>query len=450
MKKLSKFFGKISYRILLFFDKWLITPITKLMLKITSIFKENTKNLDKFMGKKSTLIVLSLILAFSIFVMIDQENMMIDQYAEILYDQPVTAIFNEELYVVEGLPETVDITLIGQRRHVFLAKQAPSRGVTVDLTGLRPGNHTVTLRHAQRLGSINYKLNPSQVMVTIHEKISESRRLTYDVLQIDNLDSRLYINDVSLDRDDVIVKGAAHTLEEVATVRALININDIANPRVGEAQLDNIPLVAYDTSGNIVDVEIVPSTVSAEISIISPSRDVPIEIIPVGDLAFGRAISSIETSVSSVTVYGQEDAVDQLTSLPVEIDVQGLTEDREFTITLRRPSGIRDLSVRTITVTVTVDDSVTREFSDIAVTTENLDSRFAVQALSQNDQSITALVQGSSRVLDNFDPSSLRAYIDLSGYGVGEHEVEVRVTGDDRRLTYSSRTVRVRIRIIER
>ena len=450
MKKLTKLFGKISYRILLFFDRWLITPITKLMLKITSIFKENTKGIDKLMGKKSTLIILSLILAFSIFVMIDQENMMIDQYAEILYDQPVTAIFNEELYVVEGLPETVDITLIGQRRHVFLAKQAPSRGVTVDLTGLRPGNHTVTLRHAQRLGSINYKLNPSQIMITIHEKISESRRLTYDVLQIDNLDNRLYINDVLLDRDDVIVKGAAHTLEEVATVRALINVDDITNPRIGEMELDNIPLVAYDTNGNVVDVEIVPSTVSAEISIISPSRDVPIEIIPVGDLAFGRAISSIETSVSTVTVYGQEDAVEQLTYLPVEIDVQGLTEDREFTITLRRPSGIRELSVRTITVTVTVDDTETREFSDIAVTTENLDSRFAVQALSQEDQSITALVQGSSRVLDNFDPSTLRAYIDLSGYGAGEHEVEVRVTGTDRRLTYSSRTVRVRIRIIER
>ena len=29
---------------------------------------------------------------------------MIDQYAEVLYDQPVTAVYNEELYVVEGLP----------------------------------------------------------------------------------------------------------------------------------------------------------------------------------------------------------------------------------------------------------------------------------------------------------------------------------------------------------
>ena len=61
----------------------------------------------------------------------NESNVMIDQYAEILYDQTVTAVYNEESYVVEGLPESVDITLIGQRRHIFLAKQSPSKGVTV-------------------------------------------------------------------------------------------------------------------------------------------------------------------------------------------------------------------------------------------------------------------------------------------------------------------------------
>ena len=118
---------------------------------------------------KSTLLIVSLLLAFGVFVVIDQgSNVMIDQYAEILYNQPVTAVYNEELYVVEGLPKEVDITLIGQRRHIFLAKQSPSKGVSVDLTGLKPGNHKVTLKYTQRLKSLDYKLDPSQVTVTIH------------------------------------------------------------------------------------------------------------------------------------------------------------------------------------------------------------------------------------------------------------------------------------------
>ena len=209
MKKIGRFFGRLFRHIGLFFDKWLITPITKLILKLMEIGKVLVKSFDRVSGKKSTLLIVSLLLAFVVFIVIDQEsNVMIDQYAEILPNQPVTAVYNEELYVVEGLPKAVDITLIGQRRHIFLAKQSPSKGVSVDLTGLKTGNHKVTLKYTQRLKSLDYKLDPSQVTVTIYEKVSENRSLTYDILHQDSLDTKLYISNVELDRADVIVKGA--------------------------------------------------------------------------------------------------------------------------------------------------------------------------------------------------------------------------------------------------
>ena len=101
MKKIGSFIGKIFRHIGLFFDKWLIVPITKLILKIMAQFKGLSKSIDRISGKKSSLLVVSLLLAFSTFIIIDQEsNVMIDQYAEILYNQPVTAVYNEELYVV--------------------------------------------------------------------------------------------------------------------------------------------------------------------------------------------------------------------------------------------------------------------------------------------------------------------------------------------------------------
>ena len=145
MKKIGRLIVRLFRHLGLFFDKWLITPITKLILRLMEVGKNFVQSFDKISSRKSSLLVISLVLAFLVFVLIDQEsNVMINQYAEILYDQPVTAVYNEESYVVEGLPETVDITLIGQRRHIFLAKQSPSKGVSVDLTGLKPGNHKVT------------------------------------------------------------------------------------------------------------------------------------------------------------------------------------------------------------------------------------------------------------------------------------------------------------------
>lgn len=448
MKRISKSIKIFFRHIVSFFDKWLITPITKLMLKIVTFFKDNTKGLDRIASKKSTLIIISLILAFGVFVIVDQEsNVMIDQYAEVLYDEPVTAVYNEELYVVEGLPKTVDITLIGQRRHIFLAKQAPSKGVTVDLTGLKPGNHKVTLNYSQRLKSLDYRLDPSEVTVTIYEKVSATKSLTVDILHQDELDSKLYIDNVELDRTDVIIKGAQYKLDKVATVRALVDVEEISNPKAGELTLKDVPLVAYDEEGKRVDVEIVPSTVDAKLTITSPSKEIPVKVVPTGKLAFGKSIESINTNVSTVTVYGQQSAIDEIEELEVEVDVKGLEKDKKFTVTLKKPKGITEISEKTITVDVKVANSTTKEFTVNTIEFRNLADGLSVQALSAEDTSVTVSVSGSSDIIDKLDASSIIAYVDLEDYGVGEHEVEVHVEKSDLKLTYTPKTKKIKVRI---
>ena len=452
MKKVFKIIGRLLRLIGMFFDKWLITPITKFILVLMNFFKDNTKSFDRMITKKSTLIVVSLVIAFLTFVFIDQESsIMIDQYAEILSDQQVTAVYNEELYVVEGLPDTVDITLVGQRRHIFLAKQSPAKGVSVDLTGLKPGNHKVTLKYTQRLKSLDYKLDPENVTVTIYEKVSDTRTLTYDVLHKDNLDKKLYISDIELDRTDVIVKGAEYKLKQVASVKALVDVNEIPNPKAGEIELKDVPLVAYDTDGKILDdVEIVPKTVKAKLTITSPSKEVPIKVVPKGDLAFGRSIKSMVLSSTLVTIYGEQAAVDEIEQLEVEIDTKGLAKDKEYHVTLKKPSGITELSTKTLTIKLTLDDSITKEFENIAIQFKNLGNNYKVQALTDDDRQVTVVVSGSSDVVKKVEATSIKPYIDLKDYGVGTHEVEVQVSGDDLKLNYESKTKKVKIVITKK
>ena len=446
MKKIGKLLVRLFRQIGLFFDKVLITPITKLIIRFMDLSKNAAKSLDRLSGKKSTLLIVSLILSFIVFIYIDNEsNVMIDQYAEILYDQPVTAVYNEELYVIDGLPKTVDITLIGQRRHIFLAKQSPSKGVTVDLTGLKPGTHKVSLKYTQRLKSLDYKLDPSQVNVTIYEKVSENRSLTYDILHQESLDKKLYISNVEIDRSDVIIKGAEYKLNKVAAVKALLDVNDIPNPKAGDITVKDIPLVAYDNDGKILDVEIVPKTVAANVSITSPSKEVPIRVVPKGNLAFGKSIKSITPNISTVTVYGEQSAIDEIQQLDAEIDVKGLDKDKDYNVTLKKPKGITELSVKNVTVKVVVDNSSSKEFDNISITTKNLDSAYKVQAESEEDRQVTVVVKGSEESLNNIKDSDITAYVDLKNYGEGTHEVEVKVTGTDLKLSYASKTKKVKI-----
>ncbi len=448
MKKIFRKIGRIFHHIGTFFDKILITPITKLILIIKAFFKSHSGDIDKLAGRQSTLLIISLVLAYLVFLIISNEsNVMIDKYAEILYEQPVTAVYNEELYVVEGLPKTVDITLVGQKRHIFLAKQSPSKGVSVDLTGLKPGNHKVTLRYTQRLKSLDYKLDPSTVTVTIYDKKSENRSLTYDVLHQDSLDTKLYISNIELDRSEITVKGAQYKLDKVATVKALVDVDEIANPKAGEITLKDVPLVAYDTDGKIVDVEMVPKAIDAKITITSPSKEVPVKVVPKGTVALGKSIKSIDTAVTTVTVYGDAQAVEKLEQLEVEIDVKGLDSDKDYNVTLKKPNGITEISIKTLKVSVKLDTSTTKEFSGIGIRAENLASGYIAQALTDEDNSITVIVEGSEDIINRLDSSSIKAYIDLSNYGVGEHEVDVQVTGSDLRLSYKPKTKKVKIRI---
>ena len=177
------------------------------------------------------------------------------------------------------------------------------------------------------------------------------------------------------------------------------------------------------------------------------SKEVPIEIVPKGDLAFGKAIRSLSSNIDSVTVYGSEEALDKLDSLEVEVDVTGLEDDKEYTVTLKRPNGITEISEKTITVNVTLDDSTTREIENVSIATENLDSAYRVQALSEEDSRVTVVVTGSKSIIDSIDSSTIYAYVDLDGLGVGEHEVEVKVRGDDVKLNYTPKTKKVKVRI---
>ncbi len=445
MKKISRGILRFFRAIARFFDKVIITPITKFFMEIYDFSKNNKTGIEKILTHRQSLVIISLLFALLAFYAIDRRHTnLIDNSAEVLYNQVVTAEYNEALYVIEGIPETVDVTLVGRRWDVYLAKQYPIDGVTLDLNGLGVGTHTVKFKYDQPVSAVEYKIDPSSVNITIYDKISVTRELSYDVIHKDNLDTKLNIESVVLNRDNVIIKGASHKLDEVAIVKAMIDVDNLTNTAVGSTTLSGVPLIAYDSNGNRVEVELVPQTVDATIKIVSPSKEVPIKLIANGTLD-GKAIKSLTSDVTMVTVYGTDQAINNLEYLPVKVDVNGVSENKTYSINLTKPSGIREISVKTINVTLVTDTIISKDVADIQINPINLDHSLKVQALSKENSTATVIVNGSQSVIDELDTSKINAYIDLTGLGVGEHEVEVKVSADDSRLTFVSRVKKIKV-----
>lgn len=442
---------KLIKRLFRFIDKKIIVPITKFFVSIGEKLRLSDKPLEKALSKKSSMIILSLVLAVIVFVIIDRQNTtLLEKNAEVLYDIPLSATYNDEEYVVEGLPETVDITLIGTKANLYLAKQLPTQDVNVDLSDLKPGVHKVNLKYKQSITSVEYKLDPSEVTVVVSSKKSETRSVESDIVNLNKLDSKLAINNTKLDTDEVIIKGTEDSLAKVSTIKALINVSNMVDPKAGTNTLKDIPLIAYDENGAKVDVEMVPSKVTATIEIESPSKTVPLEIEPTGNVIFGKAIKNITSSVQKVTIYGSSKVLDNTNSIKVKIDVNNLKSNKDYTVTIKKPAGIREISEKVVTAKVELDDEVTTELSGVKLGVVNLGSNYTAQATSENATEVTVILKGVESIIKNITPSDVEAYVDLEGLGAGDHEVEIKVKGTDPKVKYSSKVTKTIIKIAEK
>ncbi len=439
-----KFFSFI-YEIL---DKYIITPLSKLLLLITNIFKTNNKPLDRLLNNKKFLITLSLALALIAFFAVDNmADILMNNQADVLYNQKVTALYNEESYVIEGLPKTANITMIGRKSDLYLAKQYPNDDIVIDLRNLKPGTHKVNLKYngSGTISSVDYQLNPSVATVVIYEKVSREKTITREVLNIDKLDAKYNINNITFSRDKVYVKGAEYNLDKVAMVKALVDIENIVNPSTGTQTLKEVPLIAYDKNGNKLDVEMVPATIDAKIEITSPSKEVPFVVEPVGTLSFGQAIESITLSSKTAIIYGDQEILNKITSIPVKVDVDNISKDTEFNINVTKPTGINEISVPALVVKVKLADIKEKTIDDVSIEIRNLKEGLVAQAGSVEETNVSVIVKGSSSNISKITKEDITAYVDLDGLGEGTHKVEVKATGDDSKLSYTPKTTTITI-----
>lgn len=438
-KKIGKFFNK-CYQIL---DEKFVTPISRAIYFLFEKFKNNPVHLEKFLNRPLILVYISLILAVTTFILVDSQVItLVETEAEILSNQPVNVVYNKESYVVEGLVDSVDIILTGRKSSLYLAKQLGEHEVVLDLSDYEASDtpQKVALTYNQTVDNINYKLDPAYVIVTIKKKISEEKNVTYELLNEDKLNEKFSISDVSLDQNTVIVKGSQDALDKIATVKALI---DLSNNKFTEAityDVDNLPLVAYDSAGNVIEnVEIVPNTLSASISFSTYKATVPIVVTTTGDLVAGKAISLItingKTSYT-VDIYGEKEEIDKITSVPVVIDINGSGTGGALTrvADIKKPTGVRSISETDVKIVVTFGDEKQKTINISNIRANNLSSGLTVNRT--NDDPISVQVKGVQSVIDSINESNIAAYIDLTNYTAGTYDVDVQIENTDPRIKY--------------
>lgn len=453
MKAIIKFLNKLLTSLKKFFDKILFRPISKIIYFITSKIDKPGKKIESWLSRTNTLLFISLIIAIVIFVVIDQKKLIYSSSsAEVITSKQVNVLYDEDNYVVEGIPESVDITLIGNKVDLYIAKQSPVNEVNMDLWGLKPGTHKVDIKYDKITDGIKYSVNPSVATVIIYEKVSTSKTLSIDLLNQDSLDQTYIMENVSSNTDSVVIKGASYKIDQVATVKALVDMKSLPKFELGKSFTVSSTLKAYDEAGNVVDVEISPAKADVDILISSPSKEVPIKVIPKGNVIYNMGISNItinDNENTSVTIYGSPDVLAGIEYIPVEIDVNELSESTQYKVELSKPTGVKHMSTDSATIDVTLSNDITNTNIDgIGISHINLGSGYSVTPVDVD--SITVKIKGVTSIVQGITADDITAYIDLDGLGIGTHEVEIKVSGNDSRVEYLSSVLKIKVKIFEK
>ena len=299
---------------------------------------------------------------------------------------------------------------------------------------------------------MDYKLDPSTVTVKISEKVSDTRALTYDLMNENKLDSKLTISNVKLNTNEVVIKSSQEILDKVASVKALVDASQVTLTESGTQTLENVTLVAFDSEGNKVNnVEVVPSKVTADVTVDSYHATKQVKIVTDGEMSNGKAISSITSSVKEVTIYGEKSIVDAIDAVQAVVKVDNLDSDKTMSVSLKKPTGVRYMSETKTSISISVGDASQRTIGGISVQVQNLGSDYSASAASVNDRSIDVIVTGIQSIIDSeIDETKINAYVDLSGLKAGTHTVPVKVSVNDERVTVQSSKAEINVKIVQK
>lgn len=391
--------------------------------------------------------VISVALACILYMTInyDQTGLVALDSTYTIQDHPVTLKADLDIYEVVGYEESVNVVLTGSNTNVKAALTQSNTKIELDLTGLQTGVHTVKFTPTNFSNRVKVTTQPESATVTIRKKETARFKISHDYLNLNKMDEKYYPGEPIFDTSEVLVQASAKTLNEIAYVKALIDVKDRTETFETEA-----PLFAYNESGDRMDVDIIPRIVKVEVPITSPSKTVKVTVVPQGVIPDNKSIESISLDHSSVELFGSQAVLDKTEEIKVNIDATQLDRDMKLYGKLTLPNGIRHASVSTISLDVKLADTTSKLLKDIPVAFENNINGYKTRLADADQASVDVTVYGSEKVLESIDADNFgRIYFDMLDVKPGEVTLALLVDTKHYLVRYELEFNEIKMEVVE-
>ncbi|MBS5587478.1 MAG: hypothetical protein KHX14_01475 [[Clostridium] spiroforme] len=348
-----------------------------------------------------------------------------------IYDVKISVRGLQDDYDVVGLPETVDVALVGPSIDIYAAKLSKNYKIIADFSSLGEGDHTIELKSEGFPTNLQVMIVPQTVSVKITQKYTETFELGYDFINEDKMDNKYSVSVESMEHQQVEIRGSQDVIGKINSVKANIDLSEI-----NESFEQDAKIYAYDRSGKKLDVEIIPDSVHVQCDVSSYSKEVPIVPKYVGQFESGYGLKEVTLSKDKVRIYGKEELLNSVNSVNVIIDISGLSGDKTYEkLPITEMEKINRLSFDTVDVSVKVSPAVKKIITDIPINIINNTHDYRVVFANEVDK-VSIEVEGVEELLNNVSANDFNATINIENLKSGTNTVKVDLNTNKSYLSY--------------
>ena len=385
-------------------------------------FRWTSSLIDKIFYSKKYLSLFALVLACMAYFVVtyDSSSTSTLSSSKTLSNVTINSRYNSESFEISGVPNSCDIVITGEAANVNSA--AAKKGYCqINLEGYTEGTHTVKMSAVGYGDSVNTVVSPSEVTITLKKKTTMQFDLSYDYVNQNEMDSRYILSTpVFASGNKINIRASQDTLNSIAMVKALIDVANQTSDFTVEA-----PLVAYDKRGQAVNAEIVPSSVSAQVSVSSPNKEVAIKLNVSGRVPEGMAIDNVSMDHETTVIYARQSVLDNIGSVYVDFDLSNITGTKEIMLPVNLPSGVSATDVSMVNLSVSLTEAHERTIVDIPIEYEDNENNLAISNVDIKTAEV--VITGSDVNIASITPSDISVYFSMKDLEPGTYTLPLYV-----------------------
>lgn len=326
------------------------------------------------------------------------------------------------LIINGSLPQEVQVTLRAPQSvwDKLIARPDSVRAV-LDLSGLSAGQHKLNFQIQVDVRPVRI-VTVSPASVTLDLEPLVTRTLSLETSLSGQPAVGYQPGDLTVEPKEIVIAGPESLVSRVTRTRVLVNLNGIR-----ESIDQAIAVEALDeNNAPVTGISIHPETahVTLPVSRQGGYRDMAVKVVVRGQVAGGYRLDSISVFPPVVTVYSSDTAL--INGLPgvVEtqpLDLQGASDNLNTRLSLNLPQGVSVVGQQTVQIQAgisPIQSSLT--LSGEKVELMGLPADMSAQI---SPGAVDVILSGPLPVLDTLTRQDVRVTVDVTGLGLGPHQL---------------------------